>query len=417
MTLFVAAFAMAGATLGYTWPHLREHLRARRARQGLGRARYELDATLDDEVVTLCGVLRGDGSGPVAATTARYPGDPLATMLRAERLHVVVGEDPVELEGGVDVVVGSEEVPSRLKSELALATSSWATRRMLRTGDSVVVRGCLRADAGDFSGYRLSNTKWTMLPEGLCRPGGSDAIAVVNGKAPRCYGARLPLVVAGAIVGGLLFPIGHGIAGLTRLPSAQAKAPSLIVAADIDSVEAKPARASRTPLSRHSLGPLTAGTRSDINVLRKVWAGYHVGEVPWPPHINGRGYERYVVADNDGHRILMLEAGLSVIRRAEIYDTAVITERGMGVGSRVADLFAVYPDATCRRDLWRSVAPDYGDQAPLREVVVCWAASSPRLEFAVSAEFAAVEAELGEIVPRESIDEEARVLRISYRFE
>jgi hypothetical protein len=130
-----------------------------------------------------------------------------------------------------------------------------------------------------------------------------------------------------------------------------------------------PAEAGRPPpwlILEPTMAPLW-GRKVELVDLQRHFAPYQVTR-PWPPNY-GDGYARDEVADADGQPFLTISIGCcDPSGIVEVLTPVVATERGIRVGSRVAELFAAYPGAACKRYRpWRGSRP----YPPERDTLAC----------------------------------------------
>lgn len=215
--------AVHGSTIGTTlfvslviggfllWPGVKRvliRLRSRRLRAGLGEPLTEGLTSHIDEVVTLTGRLGAGGKaieavegieelrGASAATLEMSP-TLASSRPRADELWVEVGDDRVDLDGQVDVVVGAQELypphgGSGLSpfSEKPVLFPQLVVARWIDDGQKVRVRGTLErvpTGSGDTTYRSAAPSRLSLKPERAGKP--SPSLLMTSERVPRVIGS------------------------------------------------------------------------------------------------------------------------------------------------------------------------------------------------------------------------------------
>lgn len=218
----------------------RSRARGRAVLLQIGTPAQELGGVLDGSVMVIEGTLRGDGEceryvdGRAAAAASFWwgrhvpfgPSTEGALHRRAPGLRIDTEHGPVELRGGVMVLVGSTELARSSGGQLDAARARlcqdagcesapavWSDRpshRWVSDGDRVVARGVLQRTAGSSApaDYRGDAGSLALWPDG-----NAGAVALAFARAPKLAAPTLRQRVGAVIGGAVLFMIGSYLLG------------------------------------------------------------------------------------------------------------------------------------------------------------------------------------------------------------
>ncbi len=187
---------------------------ARDSRIRFGKPVDHPDLHFHQQYVTLRGKLLVDGGGEAVATAMRWEGDPLRTTRKADRLRLQTRGGTVELDGNLEVLVGSRETWRRSNLGDLFLRGDQVVERALADGDWILASGVLVGEAQtSFGGYRRAQTRWRLTTP----PRGIPQIRLVFDGIPHLGSPPWRRVLSGALCGALLGILGLGLGASLRL--------------------------------------------------------------------------------------------------------------------------------------------------------------------------------------------------------